>query len=316
MYNPKPFNEGFLEEQDGHSVYFAQYGNSHGEAIISLHGGPGSKSKAKHVRCFDLEKYHVVTFDQRGCGKSIPAGSIKNNTTQMLVEDIERLKNHLGLGKWFVTGGSWGSALALAYAEQYPKSVRGLMLSAIFLADKEAMDWSFSIPEGVAMLFPDVWMKREIDLARFGTDAQNSSRVLLNKLSDAQSDTEIHDIVATVLNWEGNLFTASLDVTYTDIEDVTEEDIASVKIFLHFESNNCFLKENQLLQNISAIKDIPMVIVHGRHDVLCPFKGAHDLHKAHSKSELIALPQSNHKFSADGEVAKKYAFEAFLGKYS
>lgn len=311
MYNPKPFNEGFLAEEDGHSVFFSQYGNPHGKAIVSLHGGPGSKSKANHVKCFDLDTYCVVTFDQRGCGKSTPAGKIENNTTQKLVADMERLREHLGIESWFVTGGSWGSTLALAYAESFPPRIKGLLLCAIFLADKMAMEWSFTKPDGVAILFPDVWKEREEKLAIYGADSSNSSKILLEKLQTVDID-EQKKIVVTVLNWEGNLMTSSSDVSYSTAVDVKDEDIALVKIFLHYESNSFFLKENQLLRDIPQIKNIPMVIVHGRHDILCPFKGALDLHTAHSKSELVALPQSNHKFSADGEVAKKYIFESFL----
>ncbi len=312
MYNPIPFNEGYLPEQDGHVVSFAEYGNPNGQAIISLHGGPGSKSKSKHVKCFDLEIYHVVTFDQRGCGKSTPAGKIEDNTTQKLIADMEGLREHLGIKSWFVTGGSWGSALALAYAEQYPDRVRGLMLCAVFLADKTVMDWSFTTSDGVAMLFPDVWNERLKNLESLGSHVQESSKVLLSKLLEARTDKEIDEIVATVLNWEGNLMTSTSDVSYTAPEDITDEDSASVTIFLNYESNDFFLEKDQLLQNLSKIKDIPMIIVHGRHDVLCPFKGALDLHNAHSKSKLVALPESNHKLSADGEVAKKYIFESFL----
>ncbi len=311
MYNPTAFNEGFLAKEDGHSVSFSQYGNPNGKTIISLHGGPGSKSRAKHVKNFDLEIYHVITFDQRGCGKSTPAGKIENNTTEKLVADMERLREHLGIESWFVTGGSWGSTLALAYAESFPTRIKGLLLCAIFLADKIAIEWSFTKPDGVAVLFPDVWKEREEKLTAYGADLSNSSKVLLEKLQTMDMD-EQKKIVAAVLNWEGNLMTSSSDVSYATAVDVKDEDIASVKIFLHYESNSFFLKENQLLRDIPQIKDIPMVIVHGRHDILCPFKGAFDLHMAHSKSKLISLPESNHKFSADGEVARKYIFESFL----
>lgn len=312
MYNPIAFNEGFLPEENGHSVSFSQYGNPHGKAIVSLHGGPGSKSKAKHVKCFDLETYRVITFDQRGCGKSTPAGKIEDNTTQKLVADMERLREYLGIESWFVTGGSWGSTLALVYAESFPARVKGLLLCAIFLADQIAIEWSFSTPNGVALLYPDVWKEREKNLKSFGTNAHDASKVLLEKLLTARTDKETNEIVATVLNWEGNLMTSTSDVSYIDADDVTDEDTDSVRIFLHYESNEFFLRENQLLQDIPKIKDIPMVIVHGRHDILCPFKGAFDLHNAHPKSKLVALPQSNHKLSADGEVALKYIFESFL----
>jgi len=311
MFQPKPFSEGFLEEQDGHRVYFAQYGNRDGKAIVSLHGGPGSKSKPKHAMGFDLEKYHVVMFDQRGCGKSEPMGRLEENTTQKLCEDAERLREHLGLNQWFVTGGSWGSALSLVYAEMFPESVRGIMVSAVFLADEDSFNWSFTQPNGIAQLFSDVWDVRNEALAVYEATSKNAATVLLEKLKKVSFD-EKKQIAADVLNWEGNLMTSTADVSYMTADDVEEKDIADVKIFLHYESNNCFLEEKQLINDIEKIQDIPMMIVHGRHDVLCPFQGAWDLHKTHQKSRIVALPQSNHMFSADGYVAKKYIFDSFL----
>ena len=311
MYNPKAFNEGVLEDQDGHCIYFAQYGNKNGEVIVSLHGGPGSQSKSKHVNVFDLEKYQVVMFDQRGCGNSTPQGSIVENTTHKLVADIERLRERIGVENWHVSGGSWGSTLALAYAETFPQRVKSLLLSAIFLADKTALDWAYSSSDGVAMLFSDVWNEREKQLDVYSTTAATAAKILLEKLVNSDVE-EQKKITSILLNWEGNLMTSNTDVSYTYPEDVTDKDIASVKIYLHFELNNFFLEENQLLNNMQVIKDIPMVVVHGRHDILCPFKGAWDLHQKHLNSKLVALPQSNHKFSADGEIARKYIFAAFL----
>ena len=307
MFQPKPFNEGFLEEQDGHKVYFAQYGNAAGEAIVSMHGGPGSSGKPRHAQSFDLEKYRVITFDQRGCGKSEPLGELKANTTQKLAEDAERLRELLGIEKWFVTGGSWGSTLSLVYAEMFPERVKGIMISAIFLADKASFDWSFSSSDGVAQLFSDVWEERIKILSEYDATEKNAARVLVEKL-DVATEEDQKKIAADVLNWEGNIFTASSDVSYMTPDDVSESDVLYAKTFLHYEANNCFLSEYQLINNISNIKDLPMIIVHGRYDVLCPFQGAWDLHKAHPKSQIVALPQSNHMFTADGNIAKKYIF--------
>src|SRR3989344_5688255 len=158
--NPKPFNTGYLPERDGHKVYYAQYGNPKGEVIITLHGGPGSKSKPKYVKPYDLNKYQVITFDQRGCGQSLPSGEIKSNTIQDLVSDIERIRSKLNIKSWYVAGGSWGAALALAYAEKYADVVKGLLLSSVFLARPRDVKWAFTEGNGIERLFPDLWEKR------------------------------------------------------------------------------------------------------------------------------------------------------------
>jgi proline iminopeptidase len=245
---------------------------------VYLHGGPGSKSKPKYLKNFDLEKYQVVMFDQRGCGKSTPLGSISTNTTEKLMDDMERLRLQVGIESWFVSGGSWGSTLALAYAEKFPSRVKGLLLSAIFLADAFSFEWSFTKSDGVAQLFTDVWDERVTKLKSYNTNPSNTSKILLELLENSDKERQ-KEITAIVSNWEGNLLSSSSDIEYMRAEDATDEDIASVIIFLHYESNNCFLVENQLLNEIDKIAQIPMVIVHGRHDILCPFKGAWDLHK-------------------------------------
>jgi len=310
MYTPKPYDEGYLDEQGGHRIFYAQYGNPEGLAIVSLHGGPGSSSKTKHAKLFDLEKYRVILFDQRGCGKSEPKGEIANNTTQDLTDDIERLREKLGVEKWFVTGGSWGSTLALAYAEAYPEQVKGLMISAIFLGDSFSLEW-FGGENGAAVLFGDLWDHRMELFNKYKTNHKDAAKDLYEKLLNASKE-EQKEITADVLSWESNLFTSTQDVKFLDSSDVDEEDVTYAKVFMHYESNNMFLEDEQLLKNISKIKKIPMIIFHGRYDVLCPFKRAWDLHKAHGNSQIVVLPQSNHMFTADGEVARKYAFESFL----
>lgn len=314
MYVPKPFNEGYLPEEDGHKVYFAQYGNPEGEVIVSLHGGPGGKSKPGHIKTFDLEQYHVITFDQRGCGKSTPTGRIEENTTQKLISDIERLRETLGISKWFVTGGSWGSTLALAYAEAFPEYCKGLMLWGIFLGDGAAVAWAFSRPDGVGALFTDLWAKREEVFKKYHTTAETAAADLTRRLQETNED-EQKEIVSDIMSWEANLITSTNDVELIDAGDVDEKMITYVTVYLHYEANQFFLNDKQLLEKIDTIKSIPMVIAHGRLDVLCPFRGAWQLAQAHGEAELVALPQSNHKFSADGMVARKYIYDAFLKKH-
>lgn len=311
---PKPFNTNYLEEQDGHKIYFAEYGNPNGEALVVLHGGPGSKSKPSHAEPFDLQKFRVITFDQRGCGQSQPAGEIKTNTTDDLISDLERLRTKLNIQSWFVSGSSWGSTLALIYGETHPQRVRGLLLSSIFLARPQDAEWAFTKNQGVERMFPDLWEKRLEFLRDFDANPDNASQVLLKKMNSASLE-ENKKISAGVINWEGNLMSAQRDVSFINPEDISEEDIASTKIFLHYEANNFFLTPNQILNNLDKLQSTPVIIVHGRYDILCPVEQTWELQKHLTNIEIVILPTSNHKFTADGGVAKKFIFKYFLEKY-
>ena len=314
MYVPIPYNEDFLPEVDGHRVYYAEYGNPNGPAIVFLHGGPGAHSKPKHADRFDLGVYRVIVFDQRGAGKSEPAGKLEHNTTQDLIADIERIRETLDVERWFVAGGSWGSTLALLYTEAYPERVRGLLLSAIFLADKAAWEWMSTTPDGAGQVYSDLWKWREEIFQKYNATLDSAAQIFYDRLTAASlEDAKV--ITADYLNWEKNLLIAG-NVSLLNAADVTEKDIVYTKIFLHYESNNCFIEEGQIIRDIDAIKDIPSVLVHGRQDMVCPFDQAWRLHKALPESKLVVLPQSNHAFTPDGEIAQRLAFDSFLRDHS
>lgn len=310
---PKPFNTGYLDEQDGHKVFFSQFGNPKGDALVILHGGPGSQSKPKQIKGYDLEKYHVITFDQRGCGKSEPAGKLESNTLNDLIQDMERLRIKLSIDRWFVAGGSWGATLALAYAQTHSDKVKGLLLSSIFLASSRDVSWAFTSGGGIERLFPDVWERRMNFLSQYQTEPANAAKILLQKLEFATSE-EAKDISAGVSNWEGNLMNAQEDVQYTTPDEVEDSAIASTKVFLHYESNHFFLEEDQLLKNLDRIAVIPTVIVHGRYDLLCPVEATWEVKKKLNNVEVLILPTSNHKLTAEGDIARKLAFTLFLNK--
>lgn len=312
--NFKPYKTGYLPAKNGHRIYFAEYGNPSRIPIVVCHGGPGSKSKPKHLNPYDLHLQHLIIFDQRGCGNSLPLGEINFNTTLDLINDMERLRTILKLEQWLVAGSSWGSTLALAYAEIHPERVLGLLLSSIFLGRRQDVDWSFTAAGGIDKIFPDLWQDRNHFLARHGANYQNAARVLLDKITTSPPPI-IAELVAGVMNWEGNLMSAQSDLSFTDPQAVTEEDIASVKIFLHYDSHDSFLSENQLLKNINKIENIPAILVHGRYDLLCPLDQAWELHHHLKHSQLVVLPTSNHRLTADGEVARKLSFQYFLTKY-
>ncbi len=309
--NPTPFHTGFLPEKDGHQIFYAQYGNPKGETVVVLHGGPGSGSKPKQAKTYDLAKYQVVTFDQRGCGKSLPLGRIEANTLGDLIADLERLRSALKIETWFVAGGSWGSTLALVYAQTHPHQVRGLLLSSIFLARSRDEQWVFSKKGGVERLFPDLWEDRIKFLKKYKTSPIAAAQDLLLKINHTPLET-VREIVAEVSNWEDNLMNAWEDLKFIDPEDVKEEEIAAVKIFLHYEANKFFLKENQLIRNLSKIASIPTIIVHGRYDVLCPVEATWEIQRKLNNVEVIILPTSNHRLTAEGEIARSLAFNFFL----
>jgi proline iminopeptidase len=313
MYTPKPYNEGFLEEQDGHKVYFAEYGNEAGPIIVNFHGGPGSHIKPQHAGKFDLKKYRVVLFDQRGCGKSEFTDLLKENNTDKLLGDAERLREHIKVDSWYVSGASWGSTLALIYAECYPTVVNGLLISAIFLGDSLSEKWSFSTKEGIGQLYPDVWEERVKLLKEIGVSETNIAKELYQKLIGTDEEI-VKKAAAAAGSWESNLLTSTKEVTYVRPEELDEDDIKSAKIFLHYEANDFFLSDNEILKSVDAIKDVPAVIVHGRSDLICPFEQAWRLHKSLKNSTLVTLPQSNHMLTIDGEVARRYAFETLLNK--
>lgn len=303
-----------LEEDKGHSVYFAEYGNPQGQPILGFHGGPGSKSRPAHAERYDLSKYRVILFDQRGSGKSTPLGEIENNTTEDLLSDAERIREKLGIDTWFVSGGSWGSTLSLLYAIKYPEKVKGLLLSGIFLADHDSVEWSMIDEKGLARLMPDVWAKRMEFFKRFNINLETQNEDILNALQSVDLDTQ-KEIAAGVQNWEGNLFSTQIPIAYKNPEDMTEADIASVKIFVYYEKNHEFLPDNYILENIDKIADIPAVIVHGRYDILCPLEKAVALKEKMGNCELVIATSSGHKLTPEGETIQKMAYDRFLEKH-
>lgn len=300
-----------LPELDGHIVAFSEHGSPDGEAILAFHGGPGSKSKTSHAERFDLEKYHVVLFDQRGCGKSTPLGYTEHNTTDDLLHDAERIRQQLGIKKWFVSGSSWGSTLALLYAQKYPSRVKGMLLSSIFLANAATAEWSFHGTSGVAQLMPDVLEKRKTFLAKYHTAARNAAATF-TKLLNQDNHEQQKDIAAGVINWESNFFSPTEAVQYVSPDELDEISIAEVKIFLHYEQHEWFLEENHILKHVDTIANIPTVIVHGRYDILCPLIYAYTLKKKLQNAELIIADSSGHRFSIEAEQIRWLAFDRFL----
>ena len=280
---PKPFNSGYLPEVNGHLVYYAEYGNSQGIPVLVFHGGPGGSFNARRAKIANLKKYRIVMFDQRGCGNSIPQGKIDSNTTLDLLEDASRLLDYLRINqKVIVWGGSWGSTLALLWAEHHPERVEKLLLSQIFLANDESQRWEM---EDCAYFYPEF-------VEYLNHASQDNIAPYYNQLIQSDELAKQLDAI-NHFGWFERVL-GSMSPQFASFKELTEKQLTSNRIYMHYEAHKFFLKSDTILDNINKIKDIPTIIVHNRLDMVCPFKGAYDLHKSLHNSQLIIVPDFGH----------------------
>ncbi len=290
--------EGFLDVGNGHSIYWSTRGNPHGLPLLTLHGGPGSYSKPAHVDFIDHDRFYLIQFDQRGCGQSTPTGSLQHNTTQHLVADIEKLRTHLGVYHWVVRGGSWGSTLALVYAQTHPQSVRALVLNGIFLCRDQDINWLINGVE-LAPLFPDLFAERKRILKRLGLNKANIVHDLYQAIvSDDQNRRQLAALYCE--NWDGQLMSANTQPQLLSESDMSPELVRSNTIYMHYVVNHGFLSNNQILANTPAINHLPTFITHGRLDFICPLTQALELHRALPHSRLTIVPGNGHHHSEPG----------------
>ena len=286
----EPFNSGFME-RDGHQIYYEQCGNPNGKPAVFLHGGPGGGGSTTVRRFFDPKKYHIVIFDQRGCGRSKPHGCLEKNTTWDLVEDIETLKKILGFNKWLVFGGSWGSTLSLAYSQTYPASVSEMVLRGIFMLRKKELDWFYQ--EGASNIFPEAWEKF---LEPIDENQRDDLMSAYHKIF--KSDDEEKKLAAAIAwsRWEGSTSSLSYNPDMADSFSNPHFALAFALIENHYFVNKGFLKhENQLIESgIDIIRNIPTTIVQGRYDIVCPMTTAWELSKNWPEAKLIVAPSSGH----------------------
>jgi proline iminopeptidase len=288
----EPKRIGYLEV-DGHEIYFEESGNLEGNPVIFLHGGPGSGTDPKHRRFFDPEKYRIILMDQRGCGKSRPHASLEKNTTWDLVADIDLLREFLKIDQWVVFGGSWGSTLALAYAESHPSKVKGLILRGIFLCREEELKWFFE--SGANFLFPEEWEKFVAVIPENERDDLISA-YYKRLMSDGRKEAAY-----AWSRWEGMTVRLEVDPEFVNYFTESNHADAVARIECHYFKNKAFFKtDNQLIEEAYKIKDIPTIIIHGRYDVICPVKNAWDLSKALPKAELKIIPNAGHSASEPG----------------
>ncbi|WP_242165919.1 prolyl aminopeptidase [Lysobacter sp. M15] len=286
----EPYATGTLQVDARHTLYYEQCGNPDGKPVVLLHGGPGAGSNAKMRRFHDPAKYRIVLFDQRGAGRSRPHADLVDNTTWDLVADIEQLRALLGIERWQVFGGSWGSTLALAYAQTHPQRVAELVLRGIFMLRRWELEWFYQ--QGASRLFPDAW---EHYLAPI-PQAERGDLIAAYHRRLTSDDEAIRLEAARAWSiWEGGTSYLHIDPNYATSHGDPKFALAFARIENHYFVNRGFFEvEDQLLRDAHKIADIPGVIVHGRYDVVCPIQSAWELHKAWPKAELIVSPASGH----------------------
>ncbi len=294
----EPFNQGRLAVGGGHEIYFEQCGRPDGEPVLVVHGGPGGGSNAAMRRYHDPEHYRIILFDQRGCGRSAPYASLENNTTWDLVADMERLREHLGVARWQLFGGSWGSTLSLAYAETHPERVTALILRGIFLLRRREVEWFYQ--DGCGWIFPEAFQAYQsvIPPAERGDMIAAYHR----RLTDADPAIRLAAAKAWSV-WEGTTLSLLQDDRRIETFGADAYALAFARIECHYFVNRGFFeRDGQLLANAGAIKDIPGVIVHGRYDVVTPARNAWDLKQSWRGAALRIVPDAGHAMTEPGTI--------------
>lgn len=291
----KPIRNFYLQVSPVHELYVEECGKAEGVPVVFLHGGPGGSCEPAHRRYFDPERYRIILFDQRGCGKSRPHASLEQNTTQDLIADLEKLRQELGIEKWVVFGGSWGSTLSLAYAETHPEKVLGLVLRGIFLCRQQDIDWFYQ--GGTARLFPDAWQDFIAPIPE--NERDDMVRAYYSRLT-GENELERMSAAKAWSIWEGS--TATLEPNNSVIDYFSDPHIALsiARIECHYFTHNSFFEDDQLLKNADKLKNIPGFIVHGRYDVICPVDQAFELHEKWPNSQLKVISNAGHAVSEEG----------------
>lgn len=294
----EPFDSGMLPVSALHTLYYEQCGNPHGKPAVFLHGGPGAGCNAKCRRFFDPKVYRIVLFDQRGCGRSTPHAELRENTTWDLVADIERLREHLRIDHWQVFGGSWGSTLALAYAETHPGRVSELVLRGIFMLRRAELEWFYQ--KGCDMLYPDAW---ERYLAAI-PEAEHGDLIMAYHRRLTADDPAVRLAAARAWSvWEASTSFLLQDEAYVRASAGDAFALAFAGIENHYFVNRGFFDhDDQLLRDAACLRGIPAVIVQGRYDVVCPLRSAWDLHCVWPEADLRIVPDAGHSAFEPGNV--------------
>jgi proline iminopeptidase len=299
LYDPiEPFDQGMMSVSPIHTLYYEQCGNPAGQPVVFLHGGPGGGIVPDYRRYFDPTVYRVVLFDQRGSGQSTPHANLEENTTWHLVADIEQLRERLGISEWMVFGGSWGSTLALAYAETHPERVRQLVLRGIFLCRPKEIDWFYQ--SGASAVFPDAWEHyvKVIPESERGHMLEAYHRRLTSE------DEQVRLEAARAWSiWEASTSKLFPSQNLIDAFGDPHMALSLARIECHYFMNNAFFDtDNTLIENVGKIRHIPAVIVQGRYDMVCPMMSAWELHRAWPEAELRVIADAGHSATEPGII--------------
>jgi proline iminopeptidase len=297
LYPPiEPYRSGMLDVGDGHRLYWELCGNPRGKPAVFLHGGPGAGCSPDHRRLFDPKRYNVLLFDQRGCGRSTPHASLEANTTWDLVADIERLREAAGIESWLAFGGSWGSTLALAYAQAHPERATGLILRGVFLFRQSEVDWLYR-PGGASLIYPDKW---ENFLAPVAEAERGDLVEAYRRRLHSQDEAVRREAARAWSRWEAETITVLPNPRVIDEAVGDRHAVAIARIENHYMVHRGWLEEGQLLRDIERIRPLPCIIVQGRHDCCTPPQAAWDLHRAWPETDLRIVPDGGHAFSEPG----------------
>jgi proline iminopeptidase len=296
LYPPiEPFGAQMLAVDKGHRLYFEQVGKPDGIPVLFLHGGPGAGCEPYHRRFFNPDHYRVVLFDQRGCGRSTPHASLEANTTWDLVDDIERIRQRLDIDRWLLFGGSWGSTLALAYAQTYPQRVKGMILRGIFLCRDEEIHWFYQ--QGASRVFPDYW---EDFIAPIPVRERDDLLHAYHRRLTGENEIVRMAAAKAWSVWEGRTASLHPNSSVVNFFSNPHTALSLARVECHYFVNHAFLRPNQLLADSDRLAGIPGVIVQGRYDLICPMASAWELHQAWQGSELKVIADAGHSAAEPG----------------
>jgi len=297
----KPYREFYLPVDHGHSLYVELCGNPQGIPVVVVHGGPGGGCGPSSRRFFDPNDYHIILMDQRGAGRSLPHASLEANTTQHLMSDFETLRCELGISKWILFGGSWGTTLALAYAQEYPQHVSGLILRGIFLGRPKDVDWIYEAG-GANRMFIDNWVGFQKPLAHTNAEAEGQMVNSYYQLLTGADELKRMAAAKAWAGWEDSIATLQPSPVNTGDYEDPHFDLALARIECHYFVNQCFFEPNQLLENMYKISHIPGIIVHGRYDMICPAEQAFEVHELWQECQLHIVRDAGHSQQEPGIV--------------
>lgn len=283
-----PYSTGFLAVDDVHTLYWEQSGNPDGVPVVFLHGGPGEGGSPAHRRFFDPDFYRIILFDQRGAGRSTPLGSVVDNTLPHLVGDIERIRSHLGIARWHVFGGSWGSTLAIAYAQDHPECCISLILRGIFLMEQPEIDWFLY---GMRSIFPEAWEQFA------GLLPEEEQYDLLEGYYQRLTNGTPDEKTEAAIRWA--LYEGACSSLIPNYETITTDEqkryvLAMTTIEAHYFRNNVIPVDQSLLNRVDRLKAIPSTIINGRYDIICPIQTAHKLHQLWPEADYVIVPDAGH----------------------